>query len=174
MEKNVLLIYTLDEKNKLKIILKEGTQEEIDKLTLSFENSKELRTIFQNEIEDLRNKNIEYINNRKRNETGDIVTINSNNKRIRVLYKRHIRVFNEIINDEQFLNYLSKNYMSIYELLDENLKYTKYSNNLIRKVYAIYKDEYKEKIKIEKQQKIEEEFVGSLFDEDKTKKLGGM
>ena len=175
MEQKVKLIYTLDEKNSIKTTLKEGTPEEIDSLTLQFENSKELRIAFKEQIEYLRKSNEEYINNAKRTETGDIVIINQNNKRIRVLYKRHIRVFNEIIENDKFLEYLAQNYINIYELLDENAKYAIYSNSLIRKIYGIYKDEYKEKIKIKKEkQATEEEFSSSLIEDQYTKKLGGM
>lgn len=173
MDNNVSLIYALDEFNSLKVVLMRGTQEEIDKFTLQFENSKELRFVFKDVIENFRMLNINYIESKKRVESGDIVTVNSSNKRIRVLYKRHLNVFNQIIDDDDFLEYLAKNYIKIYELLTINSKYMTYSNNLVRKVYGIYKDEYKDKIRFRKHDRDDDEgFVGSLFDD--SKKYGGM
>ena len=62
-------------------------------------------------------------------------------------------------------------------MLDDNRKYVTYSHNFIRKVYGIYKDEYKEKISIKtpKQANEEDTFTGCLLDGSSyTKKLGGM
>ena len=79
MDNNVSLIYALDEFNSLKVVLMRGTQEEIDKFTLQFENSKELRFVFKDVIENFRMLNINYIESKKRVESGDIVTVNSSN-----------------------------------------------------------------------------------------------
>lgn len=173
MDNIVRLIYALDENNSLMTVLMQGTQEEIDRFTLQFENSKELRIAFKNVIDGFRSLNVQYIESKKRVESGDIVTINGNNKRIRVLYKRHLNVFYEVINDDNFLDYLARNYTKIYDLLTLDSKYIIFSNNLIRKVYGIYKDEYKDKVRIRKQKQDNDEgFVGSLFDD--SKRYGGV
>ena len=108
MEKKVKLIYTLDEKNEISIPLYEGNQKEIDKITTRFQNSKELREIYKEKINLLRTKAKTYIEKQqaktKRKETGDIVIIDETNKRIRVLYQRHIRLFEDIITNTKFLD----------------------------------------------------------------------
>ena len=152
MEKNVRLIYTLDTKNERKIILKEGTLEQIDDLTSKY-NKEELISLFKNEIEEFLKNNREYIEN-KQIKTGNFIIINEYKKIKKVFYKKHKELFNLIIDDEEFMNYLDKNYTGTDIFFDDFIKYKIYDNRIMRKACKIYREEYKK--------------------QDKTKKLGGM
>lgn len=183
---NVKLCYCIGDKPK--IILEENSKEEIDKLTTKYEDSKELRKKYQNQITTYQKEQQEYINaiekKISRKETGDIVLINHKNQRIRVLYNKHVIIFNEIIEINKFYEYLAINYPGYIDALEQYIIKDFYK--IVRNVYEIYKATYEQlrlpsperiytKYKLQQTKtQIEEDFTGSLLDiQQKVKKTGG-
>ena len=82
-------------------------------------------------------------NNRK--EEGDITiigTINKEKRRIKVLYNKHIEVFDYVIRNEQFQKYLRENfyeeYCKIQQAKNKTIKFNEEISFLIRRINKIY------------------------------------
>lgn len=159
MDKTFELVICIDKLGTKKIILEKNTIEEIDKLTTSFENSDEIRCYFSDKVEEFEEKYKTYMeslslkNNRK--EQGDITiigTINKEKRRIKVLYNKHIEVFEYIIRNEEFQNYLRKNfyeeYCKIQQTKKELIEINEEISFLIRKINIIYTQYAKDKRKM--------------------------
>lgn len=153
--------------------LHEGSLKDIDALTTGFEKSDDIRMLYRNKIEAFNKKNETQIKEIQiqTGKTGDIVIINASEnkkKKIKVLYRKHIKVFKKIILDKNFEKYLKENNYAEYchiqqlkykniefieeyepEIIEENDKLIITDNNnikyqdqigfFIRKVYKLYK-----------------------------------
>lgn len=149
------LVICIDQQGKRNEILEKGPIEKIDEITSETKSSLELRSLYMDKISDFKEKYHYYMegltqkNNRK--ETGDIAlltTINKEYARIKVLYKKHIEVFEKIIKDYEFQSYLRKNFYQEYtEIQRYNYELTRETSILIRKIYDIYKQYAKEEKK---------------------------
>lgn len=180
MDKNFELVICIDREAKTKEILRTGTIHEIDMFTINFEDGKEIKQLYTNKVKQFYEKNKRHIEivTRKtgKEETGDITvigTINKETSRIKVLYKKQIKVFKKIIKFEKFEQYLRNNYYKEYcqlqmfnhliELIfeDEDLENSNYKEEielpeeikeeisfLVRRVYYLYKIFSKEKNEI--------------------------
>ncbi len=180
MDKNFELVICIDREAKTKEILRTGTIHEIDMFTINFEDGKEIKQLYTNKVKQFYEKNKRHIEivTRKtgKEETGDITvigTINKETSRIKVLYKKQIKVFKKIIKFEKFVQYLRNNYYKEYcqlqmfnhliELIfeDEDLENSNYKEEielpeeikeeisfLVRRVYYLYKIFSKEKNEI--------------------------
>lgn len=118
MDNTFELVICIDKLGTKKVILKQGTTDTIDTLTTLFNDSNEIRNLFSNKIDEFEKKYKEYMNGlsekNKRQEKGDITiigTINKEKRRVKVLYNKHIEVFEYIIRNEKFQNHLRKNIM---------------------------------------------------------------
>lgn len=159
MDKTFELIICIDKLGTKKIILEKNTIDEIDKMTTSFESSDEIRCYFSEKIEEFEEKYKEYMesltekNNRK--EKGDITiigTINKEKRRIKVLYNKHIEVFEYIIRNEEFQKYLRKNFYEEYcrlqQTKNEKIIFNESISFLIRKIIKIYNQYSKDNNKL--------------------------
>lgn len=129
----------------------------IDKITTCFESSQELRNYYAEKVDIFQSKYKTYMdelsNKNKRKENGDIAlftTINKERTRIKVIYQKHIEVFEVIIKDTDFQQYLKKNfyaeYCNIQKYMYKHIILEEETSFLIRKIYYIYKQyaqEYK-------------------------------
>jgi hypothetical protein len=158
MDEKVKLVYEVKGRT---ITIEEGTMEEIDFLTKKFENESELEIFYRKKIKKI---NIEE-------KQGYFFIINEEKRKIKVIYKNYNELFYMLINDEKFLVFLDKNYKKYQLNFPDTEKYPLYSNEIKKKTIDIYRREYKGKIdEYEK----EDEFIGSLLENSKVKKLGGI
>ena len=150
MEKYKLVI-CIDKKGKKGIPLKEGPIEEIDKITTSFNNSKELRLFFQEEVEKFEQKykkDIEYLKTKyNKEETGDITIIDNESPgdipRESVIYNQNIEMFELAIQNQEFIQFLRKiDYSSYCKINRYNHEITEEISWIIRIIPKIY-DEYR-------------------------------
>lgn len=173
MVNKVTLYFSIDRyaKNAFKIMT--GTLETIDKFTIQFSSSKDIKKAYQSEIVEFMDKNkehIEQIESRTgKKETGDITIIEIDQKGIekrkRVLYKKHLVVFKSIIDEPVFYDCLSEiETIKIDELnVQPNLseqhldKYFEF----IREIYNKYKDNYK-KLGLPRPEKIYNEYLQAI------------
>lgn len=159
MDKTFELIICIDKLGTKKIVLEKNTIDKIDKLTTSFENSDEIRCYFSEQVDEFEEKykiymeNLSEKNNRKEN--GDITiigTINKEKRRIRVLYNKHMEVFEYIIRNEDFQKYLRKNfyeeYCKIQQMKSRTIKFNEEISFLIRKIIKIYTQYAKDRSKL--------------------------
>jgi hypothetical protein len=157
MDKTFELVICVDKEGKKKVVLEKSTIDKIDTLTTSFENSDEIRCFFSDKVEDFEEKYKTYMNSlslkNNRKEQGDITiigTINKENRRIKVLYNKHIEVFEYIIRNESFQIYLKRHdfyeeYCNIQQLKNGPVKFNESTSFLIRKILNIYKQYAKDK-----------------------------
>ena len=183
MDNNFELVICIDREAKTKEILRTGTIEEIDRFTKNFENGNEIKALYSKKVKDFYEKNKSHIDTITRKngkkETGDIAiigTINKESRRIKVLYKKHIEMFEKIKEYEniikfgKFEQYLRDNYYKEYcqlqmfknlfkhlfknkeENADDNIEIPEEIKEemlfLIRKVYDLYKVYSKERNEI--------------------------
>lgn len=159
MDKTFELVICIDKLGYKKVVLAKGTIDEIDKITTSFENSDEIRCFFSDKVDEFEEKYKTYMHNlsekNKRKEQGDITiigTINKERGRVKILYNKHIEVFEYIIRNPEFQEYLKDNYYTEYcriqQIKNEDLKINEDLSWLIRKVYKIYKQYSKENNKL--------------------------
>lgn len=148
MEKYKLVI-CIDRKGKKGILLKEGPIEEIDKITTSFNNSKELRSFFPEQIEEFEKKykaDIEYLKTKlNKEETGDITIIDNESKadipREQVIYNKNIEMFELSLKDNEFIQFLRKADYSTYCTINRyHYEITEEISWLIRKIPKIYEE----------------------------------
>lgn len=148
MEKYKLVI-CVDRKGKKGILLKEGPIEEIDKITTSFNNSKELRSFFLEQIEEFEKKykaDIEYLKTKlNKEETGDITIIDNESKadipREQVIYNKNIEMFELSLKDNEFIQFLRKADYSTYCTINRyHYEITEEISWLIRKIPKIYEE----------------------------------
>ena len=152
------LVITVDRYGEKSKVLMTGSLHEIDKFTTTCENTGELRENFPDEIEQFNDKYGVYMQelsqkNHKK-ERGDIAIL-SQDKRIRVLYKKHLFVFKYIILNNEFVNYINTNYPELHTsiiLIKRSVKHilsemvlNDATSKIIRTVYKIYKDDYAKK-----------------------------
>lgn len=154
------LVITVDRYGEKSKVLMTGPLHEIDKFTTKCESTGEIRENFPDEIEDFYNNYGTYMqeltakNNKK--ERGDITILNSNKeKRIRVLYKKHIFVFKKVILDNDFIQFLITHHPELYKYIIwikrkikhilSDVELNEESSIIIRNIYKIYKDEYAKK-----------------------------
>lgn len=144
------LTICIDQQGKRKTILETGPIEKIDAITSEAESPIELRYYYSEKIEEFQEKYQTYMDDltrkNKRIENGDIALFTTRNKefaRIKILYKKHLKVFKEIIKDYDFQCYLRKYYYREYAAIQRychtDLKLTRETSILIRQVYNIYK-----------------------------------
>ena len=110
------LVIALDENCNIYKTLMKAESNELDKFTSKFEDTYDIRKHFEKQIEEFFNdnadtiKNMEEKNNRK--ETGDIVVNEVNEygmpERKRVIYKKSIIVFKEIIKKRSFMQVMAR------------------------------------------------------------------
>ena len=141
-------------------ILMGGTDKEISEFTIKKEDSLEIRKEFKNQV-------LKF--NNKYNDNGDIVIIDDEleNKRIKVLYKKDIAVFKNIILNQKFIISTFKSKLcKIYTEADfvdirtfKGTSYEKYIKqsfknkktlpnyyDIVRKIISLYKEYIKDKI----------------------------
>ncbi|MGM9850314.1 MAG: hypothetical protein ACI31V_05415 [Bacilli bacterium] len=157
MDKTFELVICIDKDGKRKVVLERNTIDKIDTLTTSFENSDEIRCFFSDKVYEFEDKYKTYMNSlslkNNRKEQGDITiigTIKKETRRIKVLYNKHIEVFEYIIRNESFQIYLKKHdfyeeYCNIQQLKNGPVKFDENTSFLIRKILNIYKQYAKEK-----------------------------
>lgn len=157
MDNNFELVICIDKDGKRKKILEKNSIDKIDTLTTSFENSDEIRCYFSDKVEEFEEKYKIYMNSlslkNNRKEKGDITiigTINKETRRIKVLYNKHIEVFEYIIRNESFQTYLKRHdfyeeYCNIQQLKNDPIKFDESTSFLIRRVLNIYKQYAKDK-----------------------------
>ncbi len=112
------LVICLDKKGKKSILLSQGTIDEIDNLTMSFNNSQELRSYFSEQeelFEEKYKKDIEYIKTKyNKKESGDITIIdpekinNTEIPRESIVYNKNVEIFEIAIDDQSFVQFLKK------------------------------------------------------------------
>ena len=159
MDKTFELVICIDKLGTKRVVLERNTIDEIDKLTTSFETSDEIRCYFSEKVDEFEDKYKTYMKNlsekNNRKENGDITiigTINKEKRRIRVLYNKHIEVFEYIIRSEEFQKYLRKNfyeeYCKIQQIKSRNIIFTEEISFLLRKIIKIYTQYAKDKNKL--------------------------
>lgn len=79
------------------IIIKSGTYEELSLYTTKFYNSNEIRN---------KNKKLVADFNNTYGLNGDIVIMDDNNNRVRVLYKNDVKIVKELIKSQNLMKYL--------------------------------------------------------------------
>lgn len=161
MQEKVTLVYR---QNGKKVNLIDGTTYQIDCLTMQFENEFELGIYFRKKIK-------EMCNNSENN--GEFIIIDKKLNEIKVIYNDYENLFYKLINDEKFLTYLDRNYKKYGLSFPDDEKYPLYDEKIKSKTIEIYRKYFKRKIKIKKEN-TEEEFTGSLLENNKVKKLGGI
>ena len=154
------LVICLDRKGNKSIILEQGPIYKIDTLTSPFNNAKELRAYYSEQIELFEKqyqKDINYLENKyNKKELGDITIIDPEKisvtdiPRESIVYKENIEMFEIAIDDLQFVQFLKNADYSKYcaiqrynkeideqhkNIIDETISW------LIRKMPKIY-DEY--------------------------------
>lgn len=154
------LVICLDKKGEKSTLLAQGTINEIDSITMSFNNSQELRSCYcekEEEFEKKYKEGIEYLKTKyNRKETGDVTIIDPEKisvtdiPRESIVYKENIEMFEIAIDDLQFVQFLKNADYSKYcaiqrynkeideqhkNIIDETISW------LIRKMPKIY-DEY--------------------------------
>lgn len=151
------LVITVDRYGEKSKVLMKGPLHEIDKFTTTCESTGEVRENFSDEIEEFYNSYGEYMqqltvkNNKK--ERGDITILNSKKeKRIRILYKKHLFVFKKVILDNDFIQFVITHHPELYKyiiLIKMKIKHilsgvelNEESSIIIRNIYKIYKEEY--------------------------------
>lgn len=151
------LVITVDRFGEKSTELMSGPLHEIDKFTTTCDSTGDLRENFPDEIDLFRNKYGNYMReleekNNKR-ETGDITILNSSKeRRVRVLYKKHLFVFKAVIFDNTFLAYLKLHDPELYnKVMDikkgvnhilSDIDLNENTSIIIRGVYKMYKDRY--------------------------------
>ena len=149
------LVICLDKKGKKGILLKEGTIDKIDKITTSYNDSKELRNNYFEQEEAFRRlykKDIERMQNKnKKRETGDITIIDPQKvdiidiPREDIIYNGDVDKFELAIEDKGFMEFIRKaDYSKYCALNGYNYKITEKISWLIRELPKIY-DEYSKK-----------------------------
>jgi len=125
------LVYAFDKECENSLILKQGTLEELDTFTSQFLNSDDIRKKFKKEIELFRERKKVFIESverkRGRRETGDIVihfieckNNEKTNNRIRVIYKYHKSLLDELIKNKTLMKLFSK---KCYKEIKKNILY---------------------------------------------------
>lgn len=151
MDERAMLIYKHNGKN---TIIEEGTKKWICYIPKICENKEELAKRYK-----ISDENI-----------GEFIISDENNKKIEIIFNDEMLLLKELISDNEFIEYVYKKYR--FDISE----YEKYPLEIMKKkklIINIYRNEYKKIIKI--QQDIQEtEFMGSLLDNSKVKKLGGM
>ena len=110
------LVICLDKKGEKSTLLAQGTINEIDSITMSFNNSQELRSCYcekEEEFEKKYKEGIEYLKTKyNRKETGDVTIIDPEKisvtdiPRESIVYKENIEMFEIAIDDLQFVQFL--------------------------------------------------------------------
>ena len=145
------LVICLDRKGNKSIILEQGPIYKIDTLTSPFNNAKELRAYYSEQIELFEKqyqKDINYLENKyNKKELGDITIIDPEKvetidvPREKIIYNEEIEMFELAINNIEFEQYLKKTDYSRYCLIqtyngqiDERISW------LIREIPKIYNE----------------------------------
>lgn len=153
MDNNFELVICIDKEAKTKEILITGPIQQIDKYTIKFEEGNQIKKRYQTKVQKFYQDNKQHIQTitkkTGRAETGDIAligTLNKEIKRIKVLYRKHIKVFETVILYKDFEQYLKNNYykeyceIQIYKHKEiELLELTEETSLIIRRIYDIYK-----------------------------------
>jgi len=143
------LVICIDRKGKKGVLLEEGTIDQIDKITTSFNNSKELRTFYPNQIEQFEEKykpDIEYLKNKlNKEEKGDITIIDEESKadipRESVIYSENMEMFELTLKDSEFIQFLrNADYSSYCSINRYNYEINETTSWLIRKIPKIYEE----------------------------------
>ena len=161
MQEKVTLVYR---QNGKKIALIDGTKKQIDSITTQFENKFELGIYFRKQIKEICDDS---------EKKGEFIIIDEEKNEIKIIYKGYENLFYTLINDEKFLIFLEKNYEKYGLYFPDDEKYPLYDEKIKNKTIEIYRKDFKGKVKIQKE-KNEEEFIGSLLENNKVKKLGGI
>lgn len=163
------LVYAFDKECKISKKLMEGTLEEIDRFTMNFSNSNDIRRYFKGEIEKFRDEKQEYIKKSEKTlgriESGDIVihsiVLNKNrgleNIRTRVLYKYSIKLFNELVKNKELMSRFS-NYsystkdvpydeLRVFTFSEEQSSIVKFYSNRSQTAYDRVISSWKKKVK---------------------------
>ena len=163
MDNNFELVICIDREAKTKEILRTGTIEEIDRFTKNFENGNEIKALYSKKVKEFYEKNKSHIDTITRKngkkETGDIAiigTINKESRRIKVLYKKHIEIFEKIKEEMLFL---------IRKVYDLYKVYSKERNEISPdRIYTEIKKRQKSK---ENKQELEPEAYEKYFTEER-------
>ena len=143
------LVICLDRKGKKGVILEKGTIDQIDKITTSFNNSKELRAFYIDQIEQFEEKyktDIEYLKNKlKKEESGDITIIDEESKadipRESIIYNQNIEMFELALKDNEFIQFLRNvDYSSYCSINRYNYEINETTSWLIRKIPKTYEE----------------------------------
>ena len=115
------------------IIIKTGTYKELSSYTTKFNDSKELR-----------DKNKKVVNNffERYHLNGDIVIMDdSNNARVRVLYRNDVKIVKELVKSQNLMKYLVENNILLVSEYDykaimyyKNKDYLKHINTYLKSV----------------------------------------
>lgn len=156
------LVITVDRFGSRSTELMNGPLHEIDKFTTTCEGTGDIRENFPDEIESFRSEYDDYMReltekNNKR-ENGDITILDSSKeRRMRVLYKKHLFVFKAVILDNDFLAYLNLSDSELYNKVISikssvnhilsDIDLNEDSSIIIRRVYKKYKDGYAKEYK---------------------------
>lgn len=163
------LVYAFDKECKISKKLMEGTLEEIDRFTMNFNNSNDIRRYFKEEIEEFRDEKQEYIKKSEetlgRTESGDIVIhsiiLNKNrefeNIRTRVLYKYSVKIFNELVKNKELMSrfsnysYVTRNVpydeLPVFTFSEEQASIVKFYSNRSQTAYDRVISSWKKKVK---------------------------
>jgi len=152
------LVICIDQQGKKRKLLETGPIERIDTITSEIESPLELRYYYGDKIDEFNDMYAPYMDGltikNRRKENGDIALFTTRNKeyaRIKILYKKHIEVFKEVIKDNEFKYYLRTRYypeyMEIKKFYYQELKLTRENSILIRKIYDVYKEYAKQEKK---------------------------
>ena len=117
-------------------VIKSGSYEELSKYTVKFYNSSEIRKNNKLIISD-------FSNTYKIN--GDIVIMDENNNRVRVLYKNDVKLVKELIKSQNLLKYLVSHNMLIVSDYDykaimyyKNKDYLKHMKDFLTRKKSYY------------------------------------
>ena len=157
MEKIYKLIYKDDKKTQ---IISEGPIELIDKYTIKYLDQDDL-------FYDLITNPNNHLEIRPESKVL-LLPINSNLEKEKVLYKKHLIIFKNIMGNNVFINYLDEFELQeeqklnkiIDEIIDhpDNLVQLEYIYSIIRQILKIYKKVYK-KLNLQSSTKIYENYI---------------
>ena len=110
-------------------VIKSGSYEELSKYTVKFYNSSEIRKNNKLIISD-------FSNTYKIN--GDIVIMDENNNRVRVLYKNDVKLVKELIKSQNLLKYLVSDYDYKAIMYYKNKDYLKHMKDFLTRKKSYY------------------------------------
>ena len=143
------LVICIDKRGQKGILLKDGPIDEIDKITTSFNNSKELRAFYSEKVEEFEEKykkDIEYLKKKLgKEESGDITIIDLESKndipREQIIYEKNIEMFELAIKNQEFIKFLRKaDYRTYCDINRYNHEINETTSWIIRKIPKIYEE----------------------------------